>query len=255
MSARFILKLLAWSIALTLVALPVVGVLNGWFAIERWPVRYLQVEAEYNHVSAEQIRAAASGHLGTGFFALKLEEVRAAVAALPWVESVEARKHWPDTLELHVHERQPFARWGDKRLVGRDGSLFVVPGGDAIQGPPQLDGPDDALTQVVDFYTGTQRTLSGSGLQLAGVSLSERGAWKLTLAGGAEITLGHEQVDARMQRFLAVLPRLSADHGGIFAHADLRYSNGFAILWAPVPAPPPVPGKPAGAPPAAEAHS
>jgi cell division protein FtsQ len=255
MSGRFILKLLAWSIALTLVALPVVGVLNGWFAIERWPVRYLQVEAEYNHVSAEQIRAAASGHLGTGFFALKLEEVRAAVAALPWVESVEARKHWPDTLELHVHERQPFARWGDKRLVGRDGSLFVVPGGDAIQGLPQLDGPDDALTQVVDFYTGTQRTLSGSGLQLAGVSLSERGAWKLTLAGGAEITLGHEQVDARMQRFLAVLPRLSADHGGIFAHADLRYSNGFAILWAPVPAPPPVPGKPAGAPPAAEAHS
>jgi cell division protein FtsQ len=239
MNGRFVLKLTAWAVALTLVALPVVGVLNGWFAVDRWPVRYLQVEAEYNHVSAEQIRAAAGTHLGTGFFALKLEEVRGAVAALPWVQSVEARKRWPDTLELHVRERQPFARWGDKRLIDRDGALFNVPGGDAIQGLPQLDGPDDALAEVVDFYTNTQHALAGSGMILAGASLNERGSWKLTLAGGAEIMLGHEQVDARVQRFLAVLPRLSADHGGGFQRADLRYSNGFSILWANAPAKPP----------------
>lgn len=251
MNGRCVLKLTAWVVALTLVALPVVGVLNGWFAVDRWPVRALQVEAEYNHVSAEQIRAAAATHLGTGFFALKLEEVRTAVAALPWVERVEARKRWPDTLELRVRERQPFARWGDQRLIGRDGALFSVPGGDAIQGLPQLDGRDDALVEVVDFYTKAQRALSGSGLMLAGASLNQRGGWKLTLAGGAEITLGHEQVDARMQRFLAMLPRLSAGHGGAFERADLRYSNGFSILWASTPATPPADGKPVAA--AAEA--
>ena len=86
--------------------------------------------------------------------------------------------------------------------------------------------------------------MSGSGLILAGASLNERGSWKLTLASGAEIMLGHEQVDARMQRFLAMLPRLSAEHGGIFQRADLRYSNGFSILWANAPAPPPAAGKP-----------
>lgn len=239
MNGRFVLKLAAWMVALTLVALPVVGVLNGWFAVDRWPVRALQVEAEYNHVSAEQIRAAAATHLGTGFFALKLEEVRAAVAALPWVESVEARKRWPDTLELRVRERQPFARWGENRLIGRDGVLFAVPGGEAIQGLPQLEGSDDALVDVVDFYTKSQRAFSGSGLILSGASINERGSWKLTLAGGAEILLGHGQVDARVQRFLAVLPRLSAEHGGIFQRADLRYSNGFSILWASVSPPQP----------------
>ena len=57
MNSRVVLKVIAWSIALTLVALPVVGVLNGWFAADRWPVRYLKVDAEFNHVSAEQIRA------------------------------------------------------------------------------------------------------------------------------------------------------------------------------------------------------
>ena len=257
MNSRFLLKFLAWALALSLVALPVVGVLNGWFAVDRWPVRSLQVEAEYNHVSAEQIRAAADMHLGTGFFALKLEDVRAAVAALPWVEGVEARKRWPDTIELRVRERQPFARWGEQRLIGRDGTLFSVPGGDALQGLPRLGGPDDALVDVVDFYTKTQRALSGSGLILTGVSLNERGSWTLTLASGAQILLGHKLADERLQRFLAVIPRLSAGHAGSFQRADLRYSNGFAILWATALAPPapPTSDKTMGAPPAAEART
>ena len=230
MNNRLLLKSVAWAFALTLVALPVIGVLNGWFAVERWPVRYLQVEAEYNHVSAEQIRAAATTHLGTGFFALKLEDVRAAVAKLPWVERVEARKRWPDTLVLQVRERQPFARWGDARLIGLDGNLFSVPGGVDLQGLPQLDGPnDDDMLDVVDFYTKTQRALTGSGLILSGVRLSGRGSWTLTLAGGAQILLGDEHVDEHLQRFLAVLPRVGAGQAGGFQRADLRYSNGFAI--------------------------
>jgi cell division protein FtsQ len=233
MNNRLLLKSLAWAIALTLVALPVIGVLNGWFAVERWPVRYLQVEAEYNHVSAEQIRAAAATHLGTGFFALKLEDVRAAVAKLPWVERVEARKRWPDTLVLQVRERKPFARWGEQRLIGLDGNLFSVPGGVDLQGLPQLEGPnDDVMLDVVDFYTKTQHALTGSGLILTGVRLSGRGSWTLTLAGGAQILLGDEHVDEHLQRFLAVLGRVSSGHTGSFQHADLRYSNGFAILWA-----------------------
>lgn len=251
MSGRILLKLVAWAISLTLVALPVVGVLNGWFAVDRWPIRYLEVEAEYNHVSAEQIRAAAATHLGTGFFALKLEDVRAAVAALPWVEGVQARKHWPDTLLLMVRERQPIARWGERRLIGRDGVLFTAPGAEAIQGLPQLDGPDEAVSEVVDFYTRTQGALAGSGLVLSGASLSGRGSWKLTLVSGAEIMLGHEQIDARVQRFLDVLPRLSAEHAGGFQRADLRYSNGFAIQWVNMPAATPALVKPA----TGEAHT
>jgi len=247
------LRITAWGVALTLVALPVVGVLNGWFAADRWPVRYLQVDAEYNHVSAEQIRAAAANHLGTGFFALKLEDVRTAVAALPWVENVEARKQWPDTLVLHVRERQPFARWGDQRLVGRDGALFSVPGSDVQQGLPQLDGPDDALPRVIDFYTDTQRVFTGSGMVLSGVSLSGRGGWTLTLVGGAQIFLGHEAVDRRLQRFLAVYPQLAGGHPGGFQHADLRYTNGFAIQWMAPAAP--VPDKPMAAPAAAETRT
>jgi cell division protein FtsQ len=254
MSNRVLLKLLAWTIALALVALPVIGILNGWFATDRWPVKYLQVEAEYNHVSAEQIRAAAATHLGTGFFALNLESVRSAVAALPWVEAVEARKQWPDTLVLRIRERQPFARWGEQKLIGRDGTIFSVPGSEDVQGLPQLEGPDDRLTDVVSFYTATQKTLAGSGMVLTGVSLSGRGSWTLSLSGGAQILLGHDSVDHRLQRFLAVYPQIGAAHAGGFQHADLRYTNGFAIAWVGPAAPSSI-DKPAAASAAAETHT
>lgn len=228
---RTVLKLLAWSIALALVVLPVIGVLNGWFAAERWPVKYVEVEAEFDHVSAEQIRGAAATRLGAGFFAIKLDDVRAAVAALPWVERVEVRKRWPDTVVLRVSEQRPVARWGAQRLVSAGGDLFSAPGSDTIQGLPQLDGPDDSLTEVVDFYTACQRAMSGSGLTLSGATLSARGSWKLVLVDGAQLMIGREDADTRLQRFLAVYPRLASGHRGTFERADLRYTNGFAIQW------------------------
>jgi cell division protein FtsQ len=256
---RTVLKLFAWVIALTLIGLPIVGVLNGWFAQGRWPIRNLQVEAEFNHVGAEQIRAATKSYLGTGFFALKLEDLRASVAALPWVEHVEVRKRWPDTIEMRVLEQQPFARWGNKRLVGRSGQLFEAPGTETIQGLPQLSGPDAALADVIDFYQKTLTTLSGSGLALAGVSLSPRGSWTISLVDGSEILLGQRDVDDNLKRFLDVFPRLAAGRGtNAFARVDLRYANGFAIRWlatAPAPDSKSPPDKPAPAKPAPQTNA
>jgi cell division protein FtsQ len=227
-----LLKMIAWAIALTLVALPVVGVLNGWFASDRWPVTRLSVRAEFNHVSSEQIRAAAQPLLGEGFFAIKLDSVRDAVARLPWVEHSEARKRWPDTIDLVVYEQQPYARWGEDRLVNRRGKIFTVAGATGLQGLPKLAGPDDRLGDVLVFYADCIRELTGSGLVIDALTLSPRGGWRLDLASGAIIELGHEDSKLRLKRFLDVWPRLAGSHAGSLAYVDLRYENGFAMRWA-----------------------
>ena len=61
MKGAVALRFAAWIIAITLVALPVVGVLQGWFASDRWPVRELQVHATFSHVTATQVRTAMPG--------------------------------------------------------------------------------------------------------------------------------------------------------------------------------------------------
>jgi cell division protein FtsQ len=239
-------KLIAWSIALTLVVLPLVGVLNGWFASDRWPVTKLAVRAEYNHVSAEQIRAAAEPLLGEGFFAIRLDDIRQAVARLPWVERTEARKRWPDTIDLVVYEQQPYARWGETRLINRRGEIFSVVGESGLQGLPRLAGPDDRLEDVLQFYADCLREFTGSGLVISGVTLSSRGGWQLELASGATIEIGRDDSKRRLQRFLDVWPRLVGARAVPPSYVDLRYENGFAMRW-PDNAPP-APPAPTGTP-------
>lgn len=243
MKGALAIRLVAWGIALTLVALPIVGVLEGWFAAGRWPVRYLKVEAEFQRVGAEQIRAAVTPLLGAGFFALDLGGAQKAVAALPWVQRVEARKRWPDTLVLRVYELQPFAHWGQGRLIGRDGRVFGAPGADAVEGLPKLSGPDDRLADVVTFYMQVQKAFGADGMRVAAVDLSERGSWSLTLSDGAVVVIGRDHPQERMQRFLDVYPKLMAGRSGGFDYADLRYTNGFSVKWPPLPAA--APAKPA----------
>lgn len=230
-------RLVAWCLAIALVVLPIVGVLRGWFAAGRWPVTQLTVQAEFRHVSADDIRAAVRPRLGKGFFALDLDAVQKAVAALPWVESVEARKRWPDTLQLRIYERQPFARWNDKQLISRQGLVFEAPGMTGIGALPDLRGPDARLAEVVSFYAETSKAFAGTHLQITGVALTERGSWSVGTANGAQIVIGdREQAGRRLRRFLDVYPQLIAGHADGFAYADLRYTNGFAVRWPQAPA-------------------
>lgn len=241
MKTLWLPRVLAWGIALTLIALPIVGVLNGWFAADRWPVRQLAVHGGFDHVSAEQIRATASIHLHDGFFAVDLAALREAVARLPWVERVEARKRWPDTIELSVYEQQPWVRWGADRLVNRRGEVFAAPGAAAIQGLARLSGPDERVSDVLAFYIDAMKKFAHSGLAVEGVRLSTRGSWSLALSNDAVIEIGRKHPAARLQRFLDVWPKLAVGRADPPTYVDLRYSNGFAVRWLPLTAPADVP--------------
>jgi cell division protein FtsQ len=231
-------RLVAWCLAIALVALPIVGVLNGWFAAGRWPVTKLTVQAEFRHVGADQLRAAVLPHLGKGFFAMDLDEIQRAVAALPWVASAEASKRWPDTLLLRVVERQPFARWNGDSLIDRQGEVFKVPEAASYAALPDLRGPDDQMSDVVGFYADALKAFAAMHMQVAGVSLSDRGSWTLSIGTGARIVLGDSaQAGARLRRFLDAYPQVVAGHAEPFVYADLRYTNGFAVKW-PTPATP-----------------
>lgn len=225
-------RLAAWCLAIALVTLPIVGLMRGWFAADRWPVTKLTVQAEFRHVSQDDIRAVVQPRLGKGFFALDLDAVQQAVAALPWVESVEARKHWPDTVQLRIYERQPFARWNDQQLISRQGRVFDAPGADNIGALPRLHGPDARLAEVVSFYAQTRKAFAGTQLQITAVALSDRGSWSVGTAQGAQIVIGDRaHASRRLRRFLDVYPQLVAGHTESFAYADLRYTNGFAVRW------------------------
>lgn len=243
------IRFLAWAMALIVVTLPVVAVLNGWIAADRWPIQRLRLTAEYQRVSVEQVRGAVAPQLGRGFFALDLAEVQRAVAALPWVEQVEVRKRWPDTIEVSLREHRAYARWGADRLLSDHGVMFTAEGLEELQGLPQLEGPDAQVADVVAFHRAALSAFTGTGLGVSGVRLSARGSWSVTLVNGARIVVGRDDTEARLQRLVRVLPQLLAGEARGFERIDLRYTNGFAVHWlqpaaAPSPTPPAAPSAP-----------
>lgn len=224
----------AWLVAVALVVLPLVGLVRGWFASDRWPIRSLKVEAPYRHVSADQLRAAVAPYLHKGFFATRLDRLQKAVVAMPWVASAEARKVWPDTLVLRVYEREPVAHWNGDQLIGRDGSVFSAPGGKTLKALPDLSGPDAREPDVLAFFSKVRKQFAGVGLKVTGVDLSGRDSWRVQLADGAELVVGNVDPGQRLQRFLDTYPRMVQDDGGKhFSRVDLRYANGFAVRWVP----------------------
>jgi cell division protein FtsQ len=226
------IRVLAWCLAIVLVALPLVGVLRGWFAAQSWPVTRLVVQAHFKYVDAAQIRAAVAPRVDKGFFALDLGAVQRAVAALPWVEAVEVRKRWPDTLVLRVHERQPFAHWNEQQLISNKGVVFDASLPAGAPALPELRGPDARLAEVVSFYSEARKAFAGAQVRVQGLSLTDRGSWSIRIGDGARVVVGDSaQAASRLHRFLDVLPQLMTGHDRAFVYADLRYTNGFAVLW------------------------
>ena len=225
-----VLRILAWTLAIALVAAPVVAVLQGWIAGDRWPMRTLAVQGEFRQVDEQAVRAAVMPLVGSGFFAVDLDDVRRAVAALPWVERVEVRKRWPDRLEVTLHEHTPVARWGEGRMLSEDGALFAAPPG-AGAGLPLFEGPEARAGELMAVHGIARPLFLPLGLRVDTVRLSARGSWSLVLDDGTRIEAGRGDPQARLARFARMLPQLRVDPARRIDRADLRYTNGFAIVW------------------------
>jgi cell division protein FtsQ len=226
-----LLRILAWTLAVALVVLPVVALLNGWVASDRWPLRTLRVQGTLRNVDEQQLRATVLPFAKRGFFAVPLEDAQAAVARLPWVERAEVRKHWPDILEVRVIEHRPFARWGNDRLLSEHGNLFPVHGIRVPATLPQLGGPVTRVHDVVALYNESRTLFASTGHDVRALRLDARGSWSLTLSGGTEVIVGRSDARPRLGRFARLLPQLLAQPQGVLRRADLRYTNGFALQW------------------------
>lgn len=240
-----ILRIAAWIVAIVLVASPVVAVLNGWIGGSRWPMRHLTVTGEFRLVKDAQVRDAVLPAVQNGFFAVRLDQVRNAVAKLPWVRRVDVRKRWPDRLEVAISEYKPLARWNDKQMLSENGELFPAPAPALAiaMDLPEFAGPVSRRGELMALYSEAKPLFLGSGLRVMRVELSARGSWNLRLSDGTQIEVGRSDPELRLQRFARLLPRLHSRDARALVRADLRYTNGFALTWQGPPPPAPVPAR------------
>lgn len=208
----------------------------GMVKLDRWPIRWLEVDGAFERVSAEQVRKAAAPLVDGSFFTVDPGAIRAVARELPWVNEVVVEKTWPDTVRLHVTEYVPVAHWTEGRLIATNGDTFTVPGAERIQGLPWLEGPEGSVTEVIEGWLAFNDLLVPTGQEIARIRLDRRGAWDLELAGGTRVAIGREDAIARLERMRDSWPTLRRLGEGLPLRIDLRYANGFAVEWPAAPA-------------------
>jgi cell division protein FtsQ len=208
-----------------------------------FPLREVVVRGELNNASREEITSALDG-IGGNFFSADLAAVRGRLEQVGWVRQVDARRVWPDRIEVRLEEHVAFARWGDSGYVNTFGEPFAAEMGAEEQAKlPLFAGPAGTEGELARRYRRFTELVAPLGMApehgvLASVVLTPRHAWRLRMASGLELELGRdgaEPVEARLARFVAAypdsigrLPRAAAgsEHR---RHVDLRYPNGFAL--------------------------
>jgi cell division protein FtsQ len=207
-------------------ALALYGALHRVIHLPHFQLREIRLVSSPSHVSAVEVEELVRRSVRGNFFTLELSAVRAAFEELPWVRSADLRRRWPDGLEVALEEHVPLARWGDRGLVSVRGEIF----GAAYAGPlPLFIGPDGSAGEIAVQYEHFRRRLEPLGFRLAQVRVSERRAWQIQLEDGPTLELGRDQLEARLNRFVANYDRTIARLGRRIEHVDLRYPNGFAV--------------------------
>ena len=198
---------------------------------DRWPIRWLELNGTFQRVSAEQLRASMAPLIDESFFTVNLQELRSSATRNSWVSSVRIQKKWPDTVTVTIEEFAPIAHWNRGQLISEKGEAFAVSEADEIQGLPWLQGPQERLEEVLNNWSEFTDLLTPMGLEISGLMLDRRGAWSMQLSNGTHVSLGRDAARERLQRLLASWDSLMQEQTAPPQGVDLRYSNGFAVLW------------------------
>lgn len=220
------------SSGLSIVGSVLLGVLLLWALVpEDLPLTQLEVRGEFQHLQPEDVRGAAQPYLAAPFFSVNLDEVRVAVAALPWVARVRVERQWPGAISVRVWERQSYARWNDDAVLDTESRAFTPHAGEIPTGLPLLGGSPGHEMEVAQTWHRLSPALSEGGLQLIGLSRDVRGEWTARTVTGIELRFGQDPPDERLPMLTQVAQRSLEGRWEQVQYIDLRYTNGFAVGW------------------------
>jgi cell division protein FtsQ len=138
-------------------------------------------------------------------FTFDVDGARARVEALPWVAQATLKKLYPDTLEVSVIERLPYALWqqgSTVSLIDPQGAVITNEIGERYRTLPLVVGHgantrvDEFLDLIIDHPDFIKRVR-------AGVLVSER-RWNIVLAEAVEILLPEAEPKAALDRLVEI---------------------------------------------------
>lgn len=169
----------------------------------------------------------------TALVGLDVIDARERISALPWVQHATVRKVYPNTLEVRIDEREPFAIWQQGQslsVIEKSGRVIAPFTGGRLAALPLIVGvgaPENAPSLVARI----EQVPELAGRVKGYVRIGER-RWDLYLDNGVKVKLPELDIDAALER-LARMDREQGLLGRDIVAVDLRISDRVALELSP----------------------
>ena len=198
------------------------------------PIERVQVKGPFQYLSKQDLYAAIGELANSGFFSVDVRAVKEAAEKLAWVDHASVRRVWPNILQVEIVEQVPLAKWKDGRVVNRRGEVIDAEDVDGLSVLPVFNGPEGSSEMLAKRFQLMSAQLAEMGLGVTALSISERRAWRVSLNNDLDLLLGRSASEAQLTRFADAYKAVLADQVEKIQSIDLRYTNGFAVRWAPI---------------------
>lgn len=201
---------------------------------DTFKIEQLKITGQFRYLKPSDVEAVVVDSASGNFFSLDLDQIKAKAQSLAWVESVDVRREWPETLVLAVQEHRPAMRWGKGKWVTTAGQVIELPESIDAKNVITLNGRESQAKRILMKATHWKAKLQTHGLELRGVSLSDSDAWTLELFDQAQnaqfdLLLGHQDVSERLARFQMLFDKKFRFAERPLKRVDARYPDGLAV--------------------------
>ena len=204
---------------------------------DTFKIEQLKITGQFRYLKPNDVEAVVVDSASGNFFSLDLDQIKAKAQNLAWVESVDVRRQWPETLVIAVQEHRPAMRWGKGKWVTTTGRVIELPESIGAKNVITLNGRESQAKRILMKATHWKAKMQTHGLELRGVSLSDSDAWTLELFDKAQnaefdLLLGHQDVSERLARFQMLFDKKFRFAERPLKRVDARYPDGLAVAHA-----------------------
>ncbi|MFT5116554.1 MAG: cell division protein FtsQ [Kiritimatiellia bacterium] len=220
----------------TSVAVSVIGVI-GFYGVRVTqqllgrPIVAVVVQGDFKYVERERIEVLVQDMIGGSFVGENINRIRANLKIMPWIDSVNLVRQWPDRLLVNITEHVPIARWGDAGFVNVRGELILTKDHSGLMHLSKLSGERDEAQMIMRQYSVLANVFQTYELSITSLTKDRRGMWQLSLNNGWQVILGRGEVFKKIQRLTHLLDLRLLSVLEDVKLVDIRYPNGLSIQW------------------------
>lgn len=203
------------------------------------PITHVVILGEHLNVTADKLKSVVLSDLKQGFFNIDLNGIAQNIENINWVAQATLRRVWPNTVEILIREHQAVAVWDERTLLSANGILFNVDSVDGYQNFARVHGQDYQAKELLLAYSQLEQLVAEFGLHVNHLNSVKSSEMKVQFNTQLNSIFALQDKDIQFGRFVALIKtgylKMSERENTLNKKAlksiDLRYSNGFSVVW------------------------